>query len=145
MKTLLFVLLAATKTYPVEVLDCYDGDTCTVHVIMETHTQEIGMNVEVVTLVRAKNIKLRLCDIDTPEIRSPDKEAAILARDMLKKWIQQSDSISIAVPQKNRCTSSCDKFDKYGRLLAYVIADRENLNYKLADNGLAKLYKDTCE
>lgn len=145
MKALLLIIIASTRTYPVEVVDCYDGDTCTVNIILETKSQYIGMDTEIVTLVKVKNKKLRLCDINTPEIRSENKEEAILARDMLLKWIRSARYVEIMVPQKKDCNESCDMHGKYGRILSYLIADGSNLNKKLVDAGLATPYKERCQ
>ncbi len=73
---------------------CYDGDTCYIE-----H--------------KNSNYKLRLKDIDTPEINSEckeEKELAIKARDELHKLLMVADSIHII----------SDSVDKYGRWLGDI-------------------------
>lgn len=142
------ILLSTTlKTYPVEYISCYDGDTCTFNVILETGTERPGLEVEIITLVKKLGQKTRFCDIDTPEMRGgtdESKAAAVAARDALIGWIKNARTLQIQVPQKNNCEEACDETDKYGRLLVYVIADGVNLNKKLLEGGYAKPYQETC-
>lgn len=142
------ILLSTTlKTYTVEHISCYDGDTCTFNVVLETDVSRPGLEVEIITLVKKLGQKTRFCDIDTPEIRGgtdETKAAAKAARDALIEWIKKAKTLQIQVPQKDNCTEACDETDKYGRLLVYVIADGVNLNKKLLDGGYAVPYPEKC-
>jgi len=111
---------------------CYDGDTCT----MDLH---LGLGV---TLTSAS---IRLCDIDTPELRGPEKERAQAARKRVIELTMVADRVEVWVPQKMRCgPSKCDKSDKYGRILGWIIADGIEVNRLLVKEGLAEPYMEQC-
>ena len=109
--------------YKAEVLEVYDGDTCTLKV-------DLGFDINFV-------LKARLYGIDTPELRSKDlheKEKAYIARDFVREKILGKE-IRIETHKRG----------KYGRYLVdiYLKDDKEKeycLNDLLVFNGLAKYY-----
>jgi micrococcal nuclease len=104
----------AGKTKNAKVINVYDGDTITI-------AMWIGF--------QKYSFKLRLFGIDTPEIRSADKEKAIIARDYLK---------NIILNKKVKITF--DKEEKYGRLLGIVYYNNKNINNLMVEKGYAKVY-----
>lgn len=99
----------------------YDGDTITVVFKPE------GLN-------NIYKYDIRLAGIDTPELRSTittEKELAIQARDFVRERIL-GKIIKI----------NCGKYDKYGRLLAYVfeLQNNRSLNEILVDQNYAYKY-----
>ena len=104
----------------VEVVDCYDGDTCTV-------------NLPGLPPVFGHHLPVRLAGIDTPEIKGKcprEKELAIQARDAVLKMIREAARVDLADPRR----------DKYFRLGAQVIADGRNISAMLLAEGLAVPY-----
>ena len=128
----LLSIAANTKSYPAQFKNCYDGDTCTFDLTLSDQTFDVGLGITQRIIITRANQTLRLCDINAPEMKPGPNPAAIKARDDLVKWITTAKSVQIQVPQKPNCTSppeiSCDSFEKYGRLLAYIVADGVNLN-----------------
>ena len=107
-------------------LYCYDGDTCYV-------------------TYKGKNDKVRLLELDTPEISNPKCEQeytlGIDARNFVNNLISEGVSIKFKT-EYNR--------DFFGRILSYVIVDGENVSKKMVSNGLGVIYdknnkKDWCE
>lgn len=76
--------------------------------------------------------KVRLIGIDTPELgrdeRPPDP-GAIEARDRLRELVAASEAITLR--------RGIDERDKYGRLLAHLYADGDNLQAQLLAEGHA--------
>lgn len=104
----------------VEIVDCYDGDTCTV-------------NIPGLPPVFGWHLPVRLAGIDTPEIRGKcphEKELAIKTRDLVRRTLKQATRVDLADPQR----------DKYFRLGAQVIADGRNISTMLLESGLAVPY-----
>jgi micrococcal nuclease len=104
--------------YNAFVKDVYDGDSITVDI-------DLGFN------IKLENIKLRLSDIDTPEIRGKEKNKGFISRDWLKEKVLNK-WVSIKTEK--------DITGKYGRYLAYVYLDDVNLNEQMIKEGLAKKY-----
>mgnify|MGYP003328119704 FL=1 len=107
-------------------LYCYDGDTCYV-------------------TYKGKNDKVRLLELDTPEISNPKCEQeyalGIDARNFVNNLISEGVSIEFKT-EYNR--------DFFGRILSYIIVDGENVSKKMVSNGLGVIYdrsnkKDWCE
>jgi endonuclease YncB( thermonuclease family) len=141
-----FALVGQLKVYPVEFVECYDGDTCTFHILLETRTTDMGMGIEEVTLVKMVHQKVRLCDISAPEIRPLKTRAeATKSRDQLVAWINDAKRLELWMPQKKCGDHLCGKKGKYGRWLGYVFADGINLNAKMVEAGLATSYALKCE
>jgi micrococcal nuclease len=104
-------------TYKANIIDVYDGDTCTAKV-------DLGFNVDF-------TIKLRLLGIDTPELRGEERESGLVVRDLVREKILGKDVV---------IKTSLDKTGKYGRYLAEIYLDEVNLNEWLLENGHAKPY-----
>ena len=95
----------------VEVVDCYDGDTCTV-------------NLPGLPPVFGHHLPVRLAGIDTPEIKGKcprEKELAIQARDLVRRMLKAAARVDLADPRR----------DKYFRLGAQVIADGMDMSAML--------------
>jgi len=126
------------RTYEVGLIDCYDGDTCT----LDFHlSAEVGLGISLGAVLAGQ--KVRLCDIDTPELRGGTEEtkaAAVKARDALFTWAKAARWLQFKVPQKN----GHDVKGKYGRWLGYLVADGVDLNKRLVEEGLAEPYADRC-
>ena len=96
----------------------YDGDTITVDI-------DLGFDV----ILQAQ--KIRLSRINAPEIRGESRPDGLKSRDALRskignKWI-------LIKTQK-------DKKGKYGRWLADIFLEEENINDWLMTEGLATKY-----
>ena len=107
-------------------LFCYDGDTC--YVIYE-----------------GKKDKVRLLDLDTPEISNPQCEKeyilGIEAREYINQLIFDGKRIEFET-EYNR--------DFFGRILSYIIVDGENVSKLMVSHSLGVVYdknnkKDWCE
>ncbi len=107
-------------------LFCYDGDTCYV-------------------TYQGNKVKIRLLDLDTPEISHPKCEKeyklGIEARNYINKLISDGKRIEFE-PEYNR--------DFFDRILSYLIVDGENVSKIMVSNGLGVVYdknnkKDWCE
>lgn len=94
------------------VYNCVDGDT----VDIET---DLGFSVKV-------RHRFRLARINTPE-----RGAA--------GWAEATAALRAKV-QGKVCTIQSEKLDKYGRYLAEIIVDGENINDYLVVNGFAVKY-----
>ena len=107
-------------------LFCYDGDTC--YVIYE-----------------GKKDKVRLLDLDTPEISNYKCEKeyilGIEAREYINQLISEGKRIEFET-EYNR--------DFFGRILSYIIVDGENVSKLMVSHSLGVVYdknnkKDWCE
>jgi len=104
---------------------CYDGDTCYV-------------------MIDGKKAKIRLLELDTPEISKPKCEAelelGLEARDYLNNLIANASSVEIKTDYEK---------DYFGRTLAHLIIDGEDASAKIRSNNLGVIYergnkKDWC-
>tara|TARA_B100000902_G_scaffold167705_1_gene162411 strand:+ start:578 stop:985 length:408 start_codon:yes stop_codon:yes gene_type:complete len=95
---------------------CYDGDTCYVK-------------------VNGKNTKIRLLELDTPEISKPkcdqELQMGLKARDYLNSLIMNASSIDFKTDYKE---------DYFGRILSYLIIDGEDASAKIVSNNLGVVY-----
>jgi len=95
---------------------CYDGDTCYV-------------------TVDGKNTKIRLLELDTPEISKPkcdqELQMGLKARDYLNNLIMNASSIEFKTDYKK---------DYFGRILSYLIIDGEDASAKIVSNNLGVVY-----
>ena len=105
--------------YKATVTKVYDGDTITVDF-------DLGFGI----LIRKQ--KIRLLGINTPEVRGSEKPQGIISRDALRQRIL--GKVVIVKTFK-------DKKGKYGRWLAEVYVEDENINQWLINEGYAKEYK----
>ena len=104
---------------------CYDGDTCYV-------------------MIEGNKAKIRLLELDTPEISKPKCEAelelGLEARDYLNNLIANASSVEIKTDYEK---------DYFGRTLAHLIIDGEDASAKIRSNNLGAIYergnkKDWC-
>jgi len=122
----LLSLIMAPHLYSIDVVHCYDGDTCTA-------TIDLGMG------VKMHNQKLRLCDINAPEIRNPQTRAkGIKARDYLNTIL----GVGVA---RGSVKALIHGKGKFGRWLADLYVDGKSVNSLLLKGGLAKPYKLKCK
>ena len=85
------------------------------------------------TITMSNGEKVRLIQIDTPELAS--KECyGIQAKSELSKLLSQAGEVSLS------SDPNLDEVDKYGRLLRYVFVGNTNLNLKLVEIGAAAPY-----
>ncbi|MBX3597757.1 MAG: thermonuclease family protein [Rhizobiaceae bacterium] len=110
--------------YHAEITDVYDGDTVTADI-------DLGFN----TWRRGE--RLRLFGIDTPELKGPDRELGLAARDALRSRILGKGVIICTIRDDN---SSAEQREKYGRYLAKIYIDDELINDWLVQQGLARAY-----
>ena len=98
-------------------LYCYDGDTCYV-------------------TIDGQNEKIRLLELDTPEISKPkcdaELELGLKARDFLNDLIKNAETIEFKTDYER---------DYFGRILSYLIIDDEDVSELLVKNGLGVVYK----
>ena len=96
---------------------CYDGDTCYV-------------------MIDGNKAKIRLLELDTPEISKPKCEAelelGLEARDYLNNLIANASSVEIKTEYEK---------DYFGRTLAHLIIDGEDASAKIRSNNLGVIYK----
>lgn len=110
--------------YKAFVTNVYDGDTITCNI-------DLGFDITI------HERKIRLFDIDTPEIRGSERKEGLVSRDYLR---------SLILNKTIYIETQLDKSGKYGRLLGtiYLIEEGdsigENLNEKLITEGYAKRY-----
>jgi len=121
---LLALLSSPTKDYNATLIDCHNGNTCTFDI-------HLGLGV-----VLTKQT-VRFCDINTPAETTKTKDNVL-------HLIKTARSVILRIPQKKNCTDNCDDRGKYGRWLAYIIIDGNNLNQMMLDNGLATEWKEKC-
>lgn len=113
------------QTFLCKCVSVYDGDTITV--AFQPYGHEFY------------KFHIRLSGIDTPEVRTKnidEKKQGLLVRDFLRELILNK-----------LVTIKCGKFDKYGRLLAYVyqydeydIKSLKSINDLLIDKKYAYSY-----
>ena len=96
---------------------CYDGDTCYV-------------------MIDGTKAKIRLLELDTPEISKPKCEAelelGLEARDYLNNLITNASSVEIKTEYEK---------DYFGRTLAHLIIDGEDASAKIRSNNLGVIYE----
>ena len=97
-------------------LYCYDGDTCYV-------------------TVDGTKTKIRLLELDTPEISKPKCDAelqlGLKARDYLNNLINNATTIEFKTDYTE---------DYFGRILAHLIIDGEDVSAKIVSNNLGVVY-----
>ena len=96
---------------------CYDGDTCYV-------------------TVDGANTKIRLLELDTPEISKPkcaaELELGLTARDYINTRIENAQTIEFKTDYE---------LDWFGRTLSYLIIDGDDISAELIKNNLGVVYK----
>jgi micrococcal nuclease len=107
--------------YRVKYISNYDGDTIRFMV-------DLGFGIYY-------KLKVRVARINTPEIRSQDqisKEKAYRARDKVKELLESANEIVLKTDK--------DRKGKYGRYIAEVLFDGNNLSDLLLNEDLAEKY-----
>ena len=103
--------------YRAKVTAVYDGDTVTVDI-------DLGFEVWL------RDQRVRLLNVNTPEVRGKSKKEGIIARDALRQRILDKE-----------VTVKSDRRGKYGRWLVEIFVDDENINQWLLSEGLAVPYE----
>lgn len=137
MPLLCAVLAAAAKLHPATLVDCHDGDTCTFDMVVSDQELNLVPDLNHHIVITKKDQRVRLCDIDAPEMHGDNPAAATKARDDLLAWMRNAKTLEVVVAQKTTCTGSCDATDKYGRMLAWIYADGVNMNRLQVEQGNA--------
>ena len=101
--------------YKANVTKVYDGDTITCDI-------DCGFGV---LLMKQK---IRLYGLNAPEVRGETREQGIITRDKLRERI---------LNKKITLKTIKDKKGKYGRYIAIIYLDSENINDWLVENNLA--------
>lgn len=102
-------------TYKAIVTNVVDGDTVDL-------TIDHGIHIK-------RAYRMRLLDLDTPELRGEERPRGLLAKDALISRI-----LSKVVIVKTQL----DESDKYGRLLGTIFLGDENINAWMIQNGHSK-------
>tara|TARA_B100000575_G_scaffold285989_1_gene282065 strand:+ start:773 stop:1195 length:423 start_codon:yes stop_codon:yes gene_type:complete len=139
MKRLIILLVFLTTNLEAEILlrehkgnYCYDGDTCYVEIDGKIRDEKGNL------------LKIRLLELDTPEISKPkcedEKRLGLLAKEFINELIRKSVSIELKTDFKK---------DRYGRILSYLVIDGEDVSSQIINNNLGVLYernnkKDWC-
>ena len=119
--------------YQAQVTKVYDADTITADIDLGFHTWRL-------------NEKLRLYGINAPEIRSnankkitsEEKQRGLAARDALRNRILNKPITLCTIKANNKRRE--DKRGKYGRYLAKIYIDGENINDWLVAKGFAEYH-----
>lgn len=119
--------------YQAQVTKVYDADTITADIDLGFHTWRL-------------NEKLRLYGINAPEIRSnankkitsEEKQRGLAARDALRTRILNKPVTLCTIKASNKRRE--DKRGKYGRYLAKIYIDGENINDWLVAKGFAEYH-----
>jgi len=97
-------------------LYCYDGDTCYV-------------------TIDGQNEKIRLLELDTPEISKPkcdaELELGLEARDYINNLITNATTIEFKTDYTK---------DYFGRILSFLVIDGEDVSAKIVSNNLGVVY-----
>ncbi len=104
--------------YMAYVTKVYDGDTITCNV-------SCGFGISL------QKQKIRLANINAPEMRGAQREEAVKSRDALASKILNNNIIL----QTNK-----DKKGKYGRYIGTIIKDGVNINNWMLENNYAVKY-----
>jgi endonuclease YncB( thermonuclease family) len=139
MNLLLLISILAGPRYSATLIKCHDGDTCDLVVQLSTTvTKEYGGDVEVTVVKRLPYAKVRLCEIDTPELSTGVPGAT--SRDSLLAKLKAATKIEWEPSIKN----GVEQREKYARWLGWIWADGVELNAWLVQNNLAVLYSEKC-
>ena len=105
----------------VELIQCYDGDTC-------------RFNISGVHSLIGKDIRVRINDVEAPEIKrakcEAEKEAALQSRDFLQNELMNASRIDLINVERG----------KFFRLIAHIIYDGKNAAQELLKAGHVKPY-----
>ena len=116
----------AVWRFPVLAWRVYDGDTIMDMVV------DVGFGIRF-------TINGRLLNINAPEVRGPERDAGLKARDYLVGKMDAAKVVEIvSVIHNSTIHRPMVKKGKYGRWLIEVFADGVNLNEQLVARGLAE-------
>jgi micrococcal nuclease len=104
--------------YRATMVSAYDGDTVTLDV-------DVGFEVR-------HRIRCRLYGIDTPELRGIERPEGLAARDWLRERLPVGTELTLRTIR--------DRTGKYGRYLAELWHNGENINQELIEAGHAVPY-----
>lgn len=100
-------------------MGAYDGDTVRVDL-------DLGCGAWMMNQV------LRLHGIDTPELRGEEREKGLKVRDYVRRRLWGAERVIVQTFK--------DEKGKFGRWLATIWLDGENLNEELLAKGMARAY-----
>jgi endonuclease YncB( thermonuclease family) len=101
----------------------YDGDTITLKCMRDFKCHKNAL-------------KVRIMGVDTPEIKGKCRKEKVLARKAKQftvAFVRTSGEIVLSYDEYN-------KYDRYGRLLAYLSVDGKDLSESLIENKLGRRY-----
>ncbi len=107
--------------YKAKVVSVYDGDTIRVNIDLGFGIIQKGN--------KGRGLSLRLHRINAPEMRGVEKKEGKKSRDFLREKILGKEIIVKTIK---------DNKGKYGRYLAEIFIDNENINDVLVKKGYAK-------
>lgn len=107
--------------YKAKVISVYDGDTIRVIIDLGFGATLNGYD--------GKGVSLRLHGLNTPEVRGEQREQGLVSRDKLRERILDKDI---------RLKTFKDATGKYGRYIAEIYLEDENINEWLITEGLAE-------
>jgi len=85
--------------------------------------------------LEAGGVRYRVLDVDAPEIHGAkcvdERAAGLAAKRAVERWVARAGSI----------TAEGSRLDRYGRTLARVRIDGEDLGERLVREGLARRWK----
>jgi micrococcal nuclease len=113
------IMEAPGYTYRATITGVYDGDTVTADI-------DLGLSAWI------HGEKLRLNRINAPEIRGAERPDGLVARDWLREKVLGQSVIVQTIK---------DRKGKYGRYLAEIWLDGQNVNDQMVEAGHAE-YKD---
>tara|TARA_B100001093_G_C26717746_1_gene966408 strand:- start:100 stop:600 length:501 start_codon:yes stop_codon:yes gene_type:complete len=132
------------NTYNAKVVDVYDGDTCSIVIILNN---------------KLTKFKLRTVGYDTPEIKPPKNDAnrdhiidmAIKSRNyfisrvtnctiILDKHYSKNEIKELLKSNKKIITVTSEGWDKYGRLLGNIFVNNININNEMIEKGYGNKY-----
>lgn len=129
--------------YKATVTRVIDGDTVVVDIELDSLARpqetegwvDMGFRVQVDSLTRVRLIseRLRLAGINTPELGTIRGNKA---KEYLRSLLEGKEVLLLT--QRN--TAGQDKQEKYGRYLAVIFLEGENINNKLIREGYARPY-----
>lgn len=101
--------------YKATIVKVYDGDTVTAEI-------DLGFKIKVTKTIR-------LYGLDTPEVRGDERPDGLISRDRLRERILDKEVVIKTMK---------DKKGKYGRYIAEIYLEDENINEWLITEGLAE-------
>lgn len=117
---------------PARLLHVQDGDSLRVVFLDESPSYHSPLSRGAINEARSRQIPIRLCSIDAPELNQP---FGVMARDLLRGEIQHN--LLYVLPTER---------DRFGRTVAQVyLPDGTNLNRLMVSRGYAWHYRAHCK